>query len=189
MGAVPVLKTEISDHSSKSSCSSRNGYYDIESQTWTEYFVFSGFCVKISFDDNSWALNHTMGGYDCSGSNIHSSPFKYNQLRVEAGKHIEDYLPLSLTNIKADVRSAHDPYFYVEMLTEGTNNFGMDSRTIFVLALVIIFIFSVLCIQPAYLIWKCKKRGASRFDELDDLEIDGPDPLSEVRDKDWEITQ
>jgi len=130
-----------------------------------------------------------MGGYDCSGSNIHSSPFKYNQLRVEAGKHIEDYLPLSLTNIKADVRSAHDPYFYVEMLTEGTNNFGMDSRTIFVLALVIIFIFSVLCIQPAYLIWKCKKRGASRFDELDDLEIDGPDPLSEVRDKDREITQ
>lgn len=85
-------------------------------------------------------MNATQGGYDCTGGNQHSSPFKYEKIFIESGKHVEDYFPLKLQNIKADVRSGHDPYFYVEKLTEDTNNFGMDSRTLFVLGIVILFV-------------------------------------------------
>ena len=96
--------------------------------------------MKISKEGSKWDLNNTFGGYDCTGGEHHESPFKYDLIRIADGNQIEHYLPMELGNLKADVRSGHDPYFYVENITENTNSFGMDSLSMFALGVVILFI-------------------------------------------------
>lgn len=137
---VPVMQQTINTNIGRTMCEFRGSYYSTESNECITYSLLSGFCVKISKTNDRWELNSTFGGYDCTGGFQHSSPFKYTDVKIEKGKHIEDYLPLSLSTFKADLRSGHDPYFYVEQLTEDTNSFGIDSRTCFVLGVVILFI-------------------------------------------------
>ena len=167
---VPVMYKESVYHIGARSCTRKGHYYNSEANQWVKYAYLSGFCVKISKDNNGWQLNDTNGGFDWTGSEHHQSPYTYDPIVLQEGETIETHLPLSLRNFRGEVRSAHDPYFTVELLTNSSNDFGIDATTWFALGVTALFISIILAIQPVYLLWRLKTHGPLRFDQLDDTE-------------------
>ena len=95
---IKIFKKETVESANGSICNRRGDQYDKVSHTCSSFSKVTGFCIKISQEENTrkWVLNDTLGGYDCTGDEHHSDPFTYSKIFIEHGNTIENYEPFSL---------------------------------------------------------------------------------------------
>ena len=92
------------------------------------------------FADPSW---NTTG---CFNENL--EPTLYTKIEILHPEYIDDPLPISVTDLALEVRSSHDPILYAMIVTDHTLKFGMSSKELKLIGIVLIICCGGLMIQP-----------------------------------------
>ncbi|PWU83117.1 Surface membrane protein [Trypanosoma cruzi] len=139
-------------------CTARGGIYN-KAPTWCEAGHICGECLETLYLRQLYlVVREVSNGKYAEDTNLRSAMYAFGDLD-------NDYQPGVPSTVTVRLYSSKDPYIALQRLTKGTNDLGLNSRTVGIVLIVLGCLFLLLenwCLHSANLLLDATKEDAIR---------------------------